>query len=58
MTHNTTDTHTQKKCPENLKEASSAAALRKAIYRESHYDSNARSNTNESFDLWFLPILE
>lgn len=53
-----TDTHTQKKCPEKLKEASSAAALRKAICRETCYDSNAHLNTKESFSLWFLPILE
>lgn len=28
-----TGTHTQKKCPENLKEVSSPAALKKTIYR-------------------------
>lgn len=52
------DTHIQKKCPENLKGKSSAAALRKAICRESCCFSNNCLNTKESFDLWLLLVLE
>lgn len=47
----------KKKCSQNLKEASSAVALGKAICRESHYDSNTCLNTTESFNLWFTPLL-